>query len=56
MANSSADLYDEHYYRHYCGELPYERSESWLRFFGGVANRVELRTWRRARYSTPLAP
>lgn len=40
MADSSAELYDEHYYRHYCGSLPYERSEGWLRFFGGVADRI----------------
>ena len=40
MKDSSANLYDEHYYRHYCGALPYERSEGWLRFFGGVADRI----------------
>jgi len=40
MANPSADLYDELYYRHYCGDLPYERTEAWLRFFGGVADRI----------------
>ena len=40
MKDSPADLYDEHYYRHYCGSLPYERSEGWLRFFGGVADRI----------------
>ena len=40
MADSSADLYDEQYYRHYCGEVPYQRSDAWLRFFGNVADRV----------------
>jgi SAM-dependent methyltransferase len=40
MADTTADLYDEHYYRHYCGEVPYERSDAWLRFFGNVADRI----------------
>ena len=40
MADSSADLYDEQYYRHYCGELPYERSDGWLNVFGGIADRI----------------
>src|SRR5262249_23637856 len=40
MANPSPDLYNENYYRHYCGALPYERSEGWLKFFGGVADRI----------------
>ncbi|HXU70228.1 MAG TPA: glycosyltransferase [Polyangia bacterium] len=40
MAKLSADLYDENYYRHYCGEVPYERTPGWLSFFGGVADRI----------------
>jgi 2-polyprenyl-3-methyl-5-hydroxy-6-metoxy-1,4-benzoquinol methylase len=40
MADSSADLYDEQYYRHYCGSQPYERSDGWLKFFGEVADRI----------------
>ena len=34
-----AELYDAYYYATGCGQ-PYERNESWLRFFGGVADRI----------------
>jgi hypothetical protein len=34
-----ARLYDENYYRHGCGR-PYERTEEWLDFFGGIAERI----------------
>lgn len=36
---SSADLYGENYYANDLG-LPYERSDHWLAFFGGVADRI----------------
>jgi hypothetical protein len=31
--------FNEYYYRHCCGQ-PYERNETWLRFFGLVADRI----------------
>ena len=34
------ELYDENYYKKHCGELPYERSEHWINFFGGIARRI----------------
>jgi SAM-dependent methyltransferase len=40
MADMKADLYDENYYRHYCGEIAYDRSDAWLGFFGNVADRI----------------
>jgi GT2 family glycosyltransferase len=33
------ELYDAYYYATGCGE-PYERNESWLRFFGSIADRI----------------
>lgn len=36
---SSANLYGENYYANDLG-LPYERSDHWLGFFGGVADRI----------------
>lgn len=33
------ELYDAYYYATGCGQ-PYERNESWLRFFGGIADRI----------------
>ncbi len=35
-----AELYDSRYYATGCGSLPYERNEGWLRFFGGIADRI----------------
>ena len=34
-----ASDFDEFYYRNCCGQ-PYERNETWLAFFGGVADRI----------------
>lgn len=34
-----AEPYDAYYYATGCGQ-PYERNEGWLRFFGGVADRI----------------
>lgn len=31
--------FDAYYYRHCCGQ-PYVRNDSWLRFFGGIADRI----------------
>jgi SAM-dependent methyltransferase len=33
------ELYDAYYYATGCGQ-PYERNESWLRFFGGIADHI----------------
>src|SRR5438045_3424894 len=33
-------LYNESYYRMYCGHIAYERSEHWLSFFGRIADRL----------------
>lgn len=35
-----AELYNSYYYATGCGSQPYERNESWLRFFGGIADRI----------------
>jgi SAM-dependent methyltransferase len=35
----SASDFDEFYYRNCCGQ-PYERNETWLAFFGGIADRL----------------
>ena len=35
----SASDFDEFYYRNCCGQ-PYERNETWLRFFGAIADRI----------------
>jgi hypothetical protein len=35
----SAGAYDAYYFRHGCG-LPYERSEYWTQFFGGIADHI----------------
>lgn len=38
------ELYDEHYYKQYLtkeGAVAYERSESWLNFFGNIAEHVQ---------------
>ena len=34
-----SNLYNEYYFQHGCG-LPYERSEHWLKFFGGIADKI----------------
>ena len=36
---SPVDQYDAYYFQHSCG-LPYERSEQWLTFFGGIADQI----------------
>jgi len=33
------DLFDAYYYAHGCGR-PYQRDDGWLRFFGGIADRI----------------
>ncbi len=38
-AKDVASLYDAHYYATGCGDA-YERNEKWLRFFGGIAQRI----------------
>jgi 2-polyprenyl-3-methyl-5-hydroxy-6-metoxy-1,4-benzoquinol methylase len=32
--------YDENYYQRYCGDIPYERSEYWLRFFHSISDHI----------------
>ncbi len=36
----SQEIYDENYYRNHCGEIPYDRSEHWIKFFGGIAQKI----------------
>ena len=36
------ELFDAHYYAKYCGR-PYQRDESWLSFFGGIADQIVQR-------------
>src|SRR5688572_417144 len=38
-SESAAALFDAYYFQHGCGQ-PYERSESWQRYFGQVADRI----------------
>ncbi|MEP7362265.1 MAG: glycosyltransferase [Acidobacteriota bacterium] len=38
-------LFDESYYRHGCGAIPYERNPHWLSFFGGIAGEL-IRSFR----------
>lgn len=41
MSSASAtEIYDEYYFRHGCGTVPYERSVGWSHFFGGLADRI----------------
>ena len=35
----AASAFDAYYYRNCCGQ-PYERNETWLTFFGGIADRI----------------
>jgi SAM-dependent methyltransferase len=37
--NTPTSMFDAYYYQHNCGR-PYERSEEWLNFFGGIARRI----------------
>lgn len=39
MVHDTAKQFDADYYAHNCGQ-PYERNESWLAFFGGIAERI----------------
>jgi hypothetical protein len=39
LPSPSVNAYDAYYYQHGCG-LPYERSEHWARFFGGIADQI----------------
>ena len=34
-----SDQYNKYYYQTHCG-LPYERTEHWLAFFGGIADHI----------------
>ncbi len=34
------DLYDQNYYKYCCGGSNYERSDTWLKFFGEIAERI----------------
>jgi hypothetical protein len=38
-AGTSPVTYGAYYYEHDCG-IPYERNEHWMRFFGGIAERI----------------
>lgn len=38
-ADNHSAYFDAHYYAHNCGR-PYQRDEEWLRFFGGIADRI----------------
>jgi GT2 family glycosyltransferase len=41
VANSSQEaLYNEQYFQHGCGPLPYERNEEWLGHFGRIADMI----------------
>ncbi len=35
-----ASWYDEEYYQHHCGGVPYERNDYWLAFFHGIADQI----------------
>ncbi len=35
-----ASWYDEDYYQHHCGGVPYERNDYWLAFFHGIADHI----------------
>ena len=35
-----ASWYDEDYYQHHCGSVPYERNDYWLAFFHGIADQI----------------
>ncbi len=37
---SGGELYDDFYYAHDCGEIPYERNETWLELFDGIAKQI----------------
>lgn len=38
--DTPSNLFDEYYYRHDCGERPYQRDEAWLNFFDGIAEKI----------------
>lgn len=40
VSTSNSRLYDEYYYRHDCGDRPYQRDEAWLHFFDGIAENI----------------
>jgi SAM-dependent methyltransferase len=39
LAKTDPRLFDEYYFQHGCGQ-PYERTDAWLNFFGGIAEAV----------------
>jgi len=36
---NKSEIFDAYYYAHGCGR-PYQRDDAWLRFFGGIADRI----------------
>jgi len=40
MSQDPQELYNEMYYKQYCGNLAYERIDHWLKFFGTIAERI----------------
>jgi O-antigen biosynthesis protein len=40
IRDTLTDLYGPEYYKHGCGQIPYERSAHWLNFFGIVADQL----------------
>ena len=39
-AEAFASCYDRDYYQHYCGGIPYERTDYWMVFFHGIADHI----------------
>ena len=35
-----SEIYNEAYYHSGCGPVPYEEPEHWVKFFGGIADRI----------------
>lgn len=40
MAQEPEDIFDAFYYHAGCGDVPYQRNETWLGVFEGIANRI----------------
>ena len=39
VENEFHQMFNEYYYAHDCG-IPYERNETWMSFFGKIAERI----------------
>ena len=46
LFRDSRQIYDQAYYKSHLGDVPYERNEHWLSFFGGIADNL-IRSLRR---------